>query len=222
MMRHFARVYCTLMLYALLLSLNLFPAPALPDEAAGRVVSVISGDALGIEMLIGDNRTAAIDSIKLADIEAPSTVTEEGKAAKEHAYSLLMNRTVYLDIDDNTTTGRNEWSQLICVIYLMDGDLRPVWPPVNRLLVDAAQARVSNDTSNEFDPATWWQDPPSLPAGVARKKLLAIQQEQKQASQAALTVAGQAAPSGLSMGEAQKSSILDTSTSGRISIGYRK
>jgi len=194
---------------------------ALPDEAAGRVVSVISGDALGVEMLIGDSRTAAVDSIRLADIEAPSTLTQEGKAAKEYAYNLLMNKTVYLDIDDSSSTGRNEWSQLICVVYLMDGDFRPVWPPVNRLLVDAGTARVSNDSCNEFDPSAWWAEPPSFLPGEKRNQLKAMQQGQRH-RQEAYTTSGGAAASGLATGEDRKSSILDTSTAGRISIGYRK
>jgi endonuclease YncB( thermonuclease family) len=131
----------------LILSLVLIFMPAafgLPDEAVGRVVSVISGDSLGIEMLIADARTNNIDSIKLADIQAPSTVTKEGKAAQKYALSLLKNKTVYLDINDNASGARNEWSQLICVIYLMDSEYRPVWPPVNRILVDGGYARLMN------------------------------------------------------------------------------
>jgi hypothetical protein len=55
---------------ALLLILGFIPAVfGLPDEAVGHVVSVISGDSLGMEMLIADARTNNVDSIKLADIE---------------------------------------------------------------------------------------------------------------------------------------------------------
>ena len=143
----------------------------LPDEAVGRVVSVISGDSLGIEMLIADARTNNIDSIKLADIEAPSTVTAEGKAAQKYAFSLLKNKTVYLDINDNTTGTRNEWSQLICVIYLMDSEFRPVWPPVNRILVDGGYARLNDDMNNEFNSSAWWQQPPVFPPGEKRDRL---------------------------------------------------
>ena len=151
---------------ALLLVLVFMPvAFGLPDEAVGRVVSVISGDSLGIEMLIADARTNNIDSIKLADIEAPSTVTAEGKAAQKYAFSLLKNKTVYLDINDNTTGTRNEWSQLICVIYLMDSEFRPVWPPVNRILVDGGYARLNDDMNNEFNSSAWWQQPPVFPPG---------------------------------------------------------
>ena len=87
---------------ALMILLFLMPAAwGLPDEAAGRVVSVVGGDSLGIEMLISDPRTNEIDSIKLADIDAPSTVTAEGKAAKAYVAALLKNKTVFLDIEDN-------------------------------------------------------------------------------------------------------------------------
>ena len=166
---------------ALLLVLVFMPvAFGLPDEAVGRVVSVISGDSLGIEMLIADARTNNIDSIKLADIEAPSTVTAEGKAAQKYAFSLLKNKTVYLDINDNTSGTRNEWSQLICVIYLMDSEFRPVWPPVNRILVDGGYARLNDDVNNEFNSSAWWQQPPDLPAG--RKERPAIGHAGKTAS----------------------------------------
>jgi hypothetical protein len=73
MMRRLALLQLALLQLALLLALFMPVAFGLPDEAVGRVVSVISGDSLGIEMLIADVRTNNIDSIKLADIEAPST-----------------------------------------------------------------------------------------------------------------------------------------------------
>jgi len=233
MMRCPARIHSTMLcsflhcsfLLGFTLMLALSTVSALPDEAVGRVVSVISGDSLGIEMLIGNNRTAAIDSIKLADIQAPSFVLPEGKTAQKYAYSILKNKTVYLDIDDNTSTGRNEWNQLICVIYLMDADYRPVWPPVNRLIVDAGQAQVSDDPGNEFDPTSWWGQPPSFYPGDKRDQLKAMLREQKEqmrAASAAATESGSSSASGLSMGVDRKSSILDKSVSGRISIGYRK
>ena len=139
-------------------------ASGVPEEAVGRVVSVISGEALGVQMLISDPRTNNVDSIKLADIASPSTVTPEGKAAQKYARSLLWNKTVYLDIDNSTSSGRNEWSQLICVVYLVDSEYRPIWPPVNRIIVDAGYAKVDDDKKNEFDPGAWWKEP-TIPEG---------------------------------------------------------
>ena len=208
---------------ALLLVLVFMPvAFGLPDEAVGRVVSVISGDSLGIEMLIADARTNNIDSIKLADIEAPSTVTAEGKAAQKYAFSLLKNKTVYLDINDNTTGTRNEWSQLICVIYLMDSELRPVWPPVNRILVDGGYARLNDDVNNEFNSSAWWQQPPIFPPGEKRDRLLAML-ERRPLPEQETVVGPSSSPAGVMIGSSKKGSILEKdSASGRMSIGYRK
>ena len=139
-------------------------ASGVPEEAVGRVVSVISGNSLGVQMLISDPRTNNVDSIKLADIASPSTVTPEGKAAQKYVRSLLWNKTVYLDIDNSTTSGRNEWSQLICGVYLVDSEYRPIWPPVNRMIVDAGYAKVNDDKKNEFDPSTWWKET-TIPEG---------------------------------------------------------
>jgi hypothetical protein len=139
-------------------------ASGVPEEAVGRVVSVISGNSLGVQMLISDPRTNNGDSIKLADIASPSTVTPEGKAAQKYVRSLLWNKTVYLDIDNSTSSGRNEWSQLICVVYLVDSEYRPIWPPVNRIIVDMGYAKVDDDKKNEFDPSTWWKEP-TIPEG---------------------------------------------------------
>jgi endonuclease YncB( thermonuclease family) len=157
-------------------------ASGVPEEAVGRVVSVISGDALGVQMLISDPRTSNVDSIKLADIASPSTVTPEGKAAQKYARSLLWNKTVYLDIDDNTSSGRNEWSQLICVVYLMDSEYRPIWPPVNRIIVDAGYAKVNDDKKNEFNASTWWQEP-TITEGT-KENLLRDMAEEKAATSA--------------------------------------
>ena len=206
---------------ALLLVLVFMPAAfGLPDEAVGRVVSVISGDSLGIEMLIADARTNNIDSIKLADIEAPSTVTAGGKAAQKYAFFLLKNKTVYLDINDNTSGTRNEWSQLICVVYLMDSEFRPVWPPVNRILVDGGYAKLNDDPNNEFNSSAWWQQPPVFPPGEKRDRLLAMLEKPPLPEQE--TLVGPSSAAGVIMGSSKKSSVLEKdSASGRVSIGYR-
>ncbi|MDM7940275.1 MAG: thermonuclease family protein [Methanothrix sp.] len=145
---------------ALLLTIAIIKSVAgAPDEVIGRVVSVISGDSLGIEMKTSDPRVNHIDSVKLADIEAPSTLTPVGKDARKYADSILKNKTVSLDIDDNKSGGRNEWNQLLCVIYLMTSDNRLIWPPVNRIMVDSGHAVLNDDKSNEFNASTWWKDP---------------------------------------------------------------
>lgn len=184
-------------------------ALAVPDEAVGRIVSVISADSLGIEMQISDPRTRGVDSIKLADILAPSTVTPEGKAAQKAAESLLKNQTVYIDIDENSSDGRNEWGQLVCVIYLMDSRYRPIWPPVNRILVDEGHADLADDGNNEFDSAAWWKDRDPIPQGSTGNIL----------KYKDLMTTPRAAAESQNSGS--KSSVLDMSNAGQISIGYR-
>lgn len=150
-------------LWALLLtSLLLYSAAAAPDEAIGRVVSILSGDSFGIEIASGDSRVQEIDRVKLADVDSPSTLIAEGKAAKKYAASILKNKTVYLDIDNSTSGGRNDVGQLICVVYLADSNLRPIWPPFNRILVDEGHAVVNDDKNNEFNATAWWQAPPQM------------------------------------------------------------
>jgi hypothetical protein len=149
-------------------------ALGLPDEAVGRVVSVISGDSLGIEMLIADAGANGVDSIKLADIAAPSTITAEGKAAQSYSLSLLKNKMVYLDINNNTSIRRNKWNQLVCVIYLVDPEFRPVWPPVNRIIVDNGYAKRNDNPNDEFNSSAWWQKPPVFLPSKKSDQLTAI------------------------------------------------
>ena len=137
-------------------------AIAAPDEAMGRVVTVVTGDTFGIEITSPDSRTRHIDQVKLADVIAPSTLTPEGKDAKKFTTSLLNNKTVFLDIDDSTPSGRNDLGQLICVVYLADSNYRPVWPCINRILVDSGNAVLSHDRHDEFNTTTWWQPPPPM------------------------------------------------------------
>lgn len=150
------------LLVLLLTFILIHVAAAAPDEAIGRVVSVLSGDAFGIEIQSGDQRVQRIDRVKLADVDSPSTLVAEGKAAKKYAASILRNKTVYLDIDDNTTGGRNDVGQLICVVYLEDSNSRPVWPPFNRILVESGHAVVNDAKNNEFNATAWWGAPPEM------------------------------------------------------------
>ncbi len=137
-------------------------AIAAPDEAIGRVVSVLSGDAFGIEIESGDQRVQRVDRVRLADVDSPSTLVAEGKAAKKYAASILKNKTVYLDIDDKIPGGRNDVGQLVCVVYLVDSNSRPVWPPFNRIIVESGHAVVNDANNNEFNATAWWQAPPEM------------------------------------------------------------
>ena len=69
---------------------------------------------------------------------------------------MLMNKRVYLDIDDLSANGRDSYGRLICVAYLTGVYGQPMAAPnFNRLLVDSGHARLENFTNNEFDPQDW-------------------------------------------------------------------
>ena len=173
-----------LALLALPLCLLLLPmAFGLPDEAVGRVASVINGDSMGVKMLISDEGTNGVDRITLADIAASSTITDEGKAAKDYSLSVLKNKLIYIDIDNNTSSRRNKWNQLICVIYLVDSEFRPIWPPVNRILVDSGYARLNDDPNNEFNSSAWWLQPPVFLPSEKRDLLTAMLEKMPQSKE---------------------------------------
>jgi len=162
-------------------------AIAAPDEAIGRVVSVLSGDSFGIEIATGDERVQRIDRVKLADVDSPSTLEAPGKAAKKYASSMLRNKTVYLDIDDKIPGGRNEMGLLVCVVYLQDSNSRPIWPPFNRKIVEDGHAVVNDANNNEFNATAWWQAQPEMkrsrPQIVINEKA-AVKEEEEVRSEA--------------------------------------
>jgi endonuclease YncB( thermonuclease family) len=82
-------------------------AAALPDEATGLVTYVADGDTFTVEGL-GD--------VRLADINCPELDATGGPEAKEFTRSSLLNRQVYLDIDDKTEKDR--YGRYVCVAYL--------------------------------------------------------------------------------------------------------
>jgi hypothetical protein len=172
-----------------------------PDEAIGRVVSILGGDSFGVQIEISDPRTKNIDRVKLADVVSPSTLTSEGKMARNFTSSILKNKTVFLDIDDNSISGRNALGQLVCVVYLMDSDLRPAWPCFNRVLVDNAYATINDAKENEFNSSNWWQEAPKI--NINRSRIIAASGKEK-------------------LYNTDPVVLMQDPTSSLISIGYRR
>ena len=83
--------------------------------------------------------------------------TSDETSAKELAVAILLNKTVWLDIDDRSEGGRNSEGELVTVLYLSGLDDQPVISPsFNRMLVDYRIAELNDSDENEFDPADWW------------------------------------------------------------------
>ena len=78
-------------------------------------------------------------------------------SAEDFAVAILLNKTVWLDIDDRSPDGRNSDGELVAVLRLSGLDGRPVISPTfNRMLVDCGIAEVNDSLENEFDPSDWW------------------------------------------------------------------
>jgi len=88
---------------------------------------------------------------------AESTNKSDETSAKEFAVAILLNKTVWLDIDNKSEDGRNSEGELIAILYLSGLDGQPVISPsFNRMLVDYKIAELNDSDDNEFDPADWW------------------------------------------------------------------
>jgi micrococcal nuclease len=147
---------------ALLVLASLMPilAAAAPDEASGIVTNVVDGDTFDLRIDKTDPRIIyEIERVRLADVDSPEMSTPEGPPAKVFATDTLLDKQVWLDIDDKSRDGRGPYGRLIAVVYLEDPDGSiNTTHPFNRLLVDAGHAVVKDFTNNEFDPATWWEE----------------------------------------------------------------
>jgi len=143
--------------------LIIFPSIALAaqDEAYGIVTNVVDGDTFDVTIEKAGAKVAySVERIRLADIDSPEIESERGPAAKDFAFAVLMNKRVYLDIDDLSANGRDSYGRLICVAYLTGFYGQPLAAPnFNRLLLDSGHARLDNFTNNEFDPQDWRSQP---------------------------------------------------------------
>ncbi len=137
-------------------------ANATKDEAWGTVTNVVDGDTFDVTIEKASDRvTYAVERIRLADVDSPEMDSDSGTAARDFTYAILMNKKVFLDIDDQSSNGRDDYGRLICVVYLSGFYGQPITSPCyNRLLVDCGHASLTNFTNNEFDPRKWWSDIP--------------------------------------------------------------
>jgi micrococcal nuclease len=127
------------------------------DEAYGIVTNVVDGDTFDVTMEKANEKVLyRVERIRLADVNSPEMDSEKGPAARDFTYAVLMNKRIFLDIDDLSQSGRDDYGRMICVAYLSGYYGQPVATPnYNRLLVDSGHASLDNFTNNEFDPSNW-------------------------------------------------------------------
>jgi endonuclease YncB( thermonuclease family) len=135
-------------------------ALAAQDEAYGIVTNVVDGDTFDVTIEKADPRIAySVERVRLSDVDSPEMDTAKGPDARDFTFAVLMNKRVYLDIDDKSGNGRDTYGRLISVAYLTGiYGLPLVTPCFNRLLVDSGHATLDNFTNNEFDPQDWWSE----------------------------------------------------------------
>ncbi len=126
--------------------------PVVQSSCSGEI------DMTGVVSWVEDGDTFNITSgekIRLADVNAPDKEDgyfEEGyNESKNFLSDLVINKTVYLDIDDISRT--DEYDRLVCVVYI---DYNSTYVMnVNKALLVNEHAIIWNFTNNEFDPYEW-------------------------------------------------------------------
>jgi len=88
--------------------------------------------------------------VRLADINAPELDEAGGHEAKEALTNLVLNKKVYLDVDDLYVM--DKYNRLICVVYVDYNSTHVL--NVNKWLIENGYAEIA-DYDNEFDPSTW-------------------------------------------------------------------
>jgi hypothetical protein len=143
-------------------ALLLFLFISVPFVAYGS--SSIEVDATGFVTKVKDGDTfdvASGETIRLADIDAPESYEDGYQAAKNYLESLILGKTVYLEIDDNL----GPYNRSICVVYIQHNSTH--YLNVNKLLVIEGYANITDFDTNEFDPYSWslyyWIETPPPP-----------------------------------------------------------
>jgi endonuclease YncB( thermonuclease family) len=144
----------SVILLALALLISICLVAGSPDEAYGRVVKVVDGDTIDVQ-LQDSPISEDIIRVRLADIDCPETrgrdACEEGRNASAYTRTWLQSNYVFLDLDDET--GKDQYDRWVAVVYLAE-DGQP-GRNFNKMLVDAGHATIEDFKNNEFDPDSW-------------------------------------------------------------------
>jgi len=117
-----------------------YPSPFEVDATAS-VYRVVDGDTFD---------AFPVGRVRLADVDAPE-IGEAGYTEATNALkSLVLNKKVYLDVDDLNVMDR--YNRIVCVVYVRNNSTHLM--NVNYWLVTNGYAKIS-DYSNEFNPYTW-------------------------------------------------------------------
>ena len=145
------------LIYALSILFFISLAASAPDEAYGRVVKVVDGDTIDVQLqdsLLSED----LIRVRLADIDCPETrgskACEAGKKASAYTKTWMQSTYVFLDLDDKT--GKDSFGRWVAVVYLSENN-QP-GRNFNKMLVDAGHAVIEDFKNNEFNPSSWWSE----------------------------------------------------------------
>lgn len=91
-----------------------------------------------------------IGRVRLADVNAPELREQGGYEAKDALKNLVLNKKVYVDVDDVKVMDR--YNRLVCVVYVRYNSTHLL--NVNKWLLDQGLVSLS-DRKNEFNPYKW-------------------------------------------------------------------
>jgi hypothetical protein len=116
-----------------------------PREAQGIVTRIISGVAFEV---------SGLGCVELADVKGVPAESRAGLNAREFSRDNLASTQVFLDIDNKT--GKAASGCWCCVVYKAYSNGTPnLNANYNKIFADSDFGMISDDSSNEFDPATW-------------------------------------------------------------------
>lgn len=111
-------------------------------------------DKVAVVTTVFDGDTFVIDnneSIRFADVDTPEVGVSGYQQAKDFVTNLVLGKTVYLDIDNLTTT--DQYGRFVSVVYF-DYNLTH-YENLNKALLVENLAVELNFTNNEFSPSNW-------------------------------------------------------------------
>ncbi len=137
----FGSLLCLGLLLVTLVNLSGTSGSGWEIDEVGTVTRVVDGDTFD---------AVPMGRVRLADVNTPEVGRLGAREATDFLSSLILNRHVYLDVDD--LYGSDVYGRVVAVVYVRHNATHLL--NVNEALLEAGLARAA-DFPNEFDPRMW-------------------------------------------------------------------
>jgi hypothetical protein len=126
-------------------------------DVNGIVIDVLDGVTLDVRMDAKDPQMGTeVLSVRLANLSAPHISTPDGLLTKNFTSAALLNRSVWLYVQDSSIKGQNSSEIIPCVVYQTGPDGQPVYPSFNEILAKTGYVKGIVLQSNDSDPINQW------------------------------------------------------------------